>query len=141
MGTRDAMVEGVLRARPELAAPKFWPPPSVPQLAVKITPIAVRTKNHRLVICANSLDSVTVQYLNRYQPPKSQQRAEKPLLIQFKSRARKRRFASSRLPGPPRVFCGLAIHWQYAVDVLGPSEPNPNSIWCRRGDSNPGPSV
>jgi len=114
MGTRDAMVEGVLRARPELAAPEFWPPPSVPQLAVKITPIAVRTKNHRLVICANSLDSVTVQYLNRYQPPKSQQRAEEPLLSEFAVSSGSPHFASSRLHECPRFGYAngnaLAIH-------------------------------
>jgi hypothetical protein len=121
-------VEGVLRARPELAAPEFWPPPLVPQLAVRITLITVRTKNHRLVICANSLDSVTVRCLNRYQPPKSQQRAEKPLLIEFTPRARESRIASSSLPRPPGVFCGLAIRWQYILAVVDRSEPILNSI-------------
>jgi hypothetical protein len=57
-----------------------------------------------------------------------EQRSEKPLLIEFDPRAGESRFASSRLPRPPGVFRGLAIHWQHAVGVVDCSEPNLNSI-------------
>jgi len=39
-----------------------------------------------------------------------EQRSEKPLLIEFDPRAGESRFASSRLPRPPGVFRGVAIH-------------------------------
>jgi hypothetical protein len=58
----------------------------------------------------------------------AEQRSEKPLLIEFTRRPRESGIASSRLPRPPGVFCGLAIRWQYILDVVDHAEPNPNSI-------------
>ena len=55
----------------------------------------------------------------------AQQLSEKPLLSEFPRRPGNRASAPPQTSG---VFRGLAIRWQYVLDVVDHAEPNPNSI-------------